>query len=341
MFKFKHQFAGIYHHWKGNDDECFYPLRTFYNRIWKIIDRSNFFINPTLSLPFVSDESTKCTGTSKKILKEFRVDEEMFSDDSIDVNKLYGFNELSYHTDFTYDICFDEIVSCKFETFIRRFENILSFIRKATSTFVEDKGEFDFYDMRFDEPKKINSSPFYTSLSTFNQDSYVKVYSTLFPDKAPEISHDDNWSSAQLRRQRSNLDFELMVKNGLKRCAEDDLKPEIKLIDTVDKPYFDYFGADKGKIVLSFAMIDMKFPEKEVDLAQIDYMIATKMIPVFPRQYFSAIEPVFIIRCPNKLVADDRKQALDNKSYGRRRSSGQGEYAYYDDDHKSRWHDRE
>lgn len=101
-----------------------------------------------------------------------------------------------------------------------------------------------------------------------------------------------------------------MVKNGLKRCAEDDLKPEIKLIDTVDKPYFNYFGADKGKTVLSFAMIDMKFPEKEVDLAQIDYMIATKMIPVFPRQYFSAIEPVFIIRCPNKLVAEDRKKAM-------------------------------
>ena len=36
----------------------------------------------------------------------------------------------------------------------------------------------------------------------------------MFPDKAPEISHDDNWSSAQLRRQRSNLDFELMVKKN-------------------------------------------------------------------------------------------------------------------------------
>lgn len=52
----------------------------------------------------------------------------MFSDDSIDVNKLYGYNELSYHTDFTYDICFDEIVPCKFETFIRRFDNLLSSI---------------------------------------------------------------------------------------------------------------------------------------------------------------------------------------------------------------------
>lgn len=71
MIKFKHQFAGIYHHWKGNDDECFYPLRTFYNRIWKIIDRSNFFINPSLSLPFVSDESTKINGTQKKINDEF------------------------------------------------------------------------------------------------------------------------------------------------------------------------------------------------------------------------------------------------------------------------------
>lgn len=111
--------------------------------------------------------------------------------------------------------------------------------------------------MRFDEPKKLNSYCFYTTLSTFNQESYVKVYSTLFPEKAPQISHDENWSAAQLRRQRSNLDFEQMVKNGLRRCAEDDLKPEIKLIDTVDKPYFDYFGADKGKTVLSFAMIEM------------------------------------------------------------------------------------
>ena len=52
---------------------------------------SNFFINPSLSLPFVSDKENE----KKFTAGEFRVTKEQFDDEVIDINKLYGFNELS------------------------------------------------------------------------------------------------------------------------------------------------------------------------------------------------------------------------------------------------------
>ena len=164
------------------------------------------------------------------------------------------------------------------------------------------------------------------------------MYSVFRPEKAADMKHDEHWGGAVLRRQRSNLNFETIVKNGLVKASQSDLHPECKLIDTVDKPYFDYF-ADKGNNALSFAMIDMKFPEQTIDVAQIDFMIATTMIPLFPKGYFSAVTPVFIIRTPNKLVMDDRKKAQKN-SYGSYKSSGNGEYANYSE-HKNIWYERD
>ena len=105
---------------------------------------SNFFINPSLSLPFVSDK-----GHEKKFTAgEFRVTKEQFDDEAIDINSLYGFNELSYHTDFTYDICFDCIVNCSFSGFITKLDRILAVLDRVTHYFTEDRGEMDLYDMR-------------------------------------------------------------------------------------------------------------------------------------------------------------------------------------------------
>jgi hypothetical protein len=68
-----------------------------------------------VSLPSARD----CNGKNDndKKMRPFTVTWDMLEDDAIDINKRYGYNEISDSTIFTYEITFDGIIKCSFKRF--------------------------------------------------------------------------------------------------------------------------------------------------------------------------------------------------------------------------------
>ena len=125
-FVLKTTYGGIYHHWRGHDPH-YYPLRTIYKKIYKVLERTAFLKNPTLSLPFMTDanyENWKKNGRSNK-MEARQIEPDEFSDTSLDVNSIYGFNEISEDTEFIYNINFWGIPKCSFKRFIYKMDEIL------------------------------------------------------------------------------------------------------------------------------------------------------------------------------------------------------------------------
>ena len=159
--EFKSRYSGIYYHWRGHD-EHFYPLKTIYKKIYRVLERQTLLIEPSLSLPYMSD------GNNKIEARQIELDE--FSDNSIDVNSIYKFNELSYDTIFTFRIDFRGIRNCSFQGFIRNLDEILMRLQRAIEVFNTDYGEIRIIDNL--NPNN-RSYQLYTKISTSSEDTYL------------------------------------------------------------------------------------------------------------------------------------------------------------------------
>lgn len=60
-------------------------------------------------------------------------------------------------------------------------------------------------------------------------------------------------------------------------------------------------------------MVDLEFPEKEVDLVDIDEMVYTNLPQYFPKRFMSVATPVFMFRCFNKITRKDRDEAKEEQ----------------------------
>lgn len=161
-FVLKTTYGGINHHWRGHDPH-YYPLRTIYKKIYKVLERTAFLKNPTLSMPFMTDpnyENWKKSNYSNK-MEQRQIEPSEFSDKSLDVNSIYGFNEISDCTEFIYNINFCGIPKCSFKRFIHKMDEILQGIYRAIHVFKNDTGEIkEFIDNRHPD-RRIWHSPLY------------------------------------------------------------------------------------------------------------------------------------------------------------------------------------
>ena len=308
MFKFITQFHGIKHHWRG-DDECFYPVKTIYTKICRIVDKCNLLIEPRVSLPYARD----CNGhnDNDKKMRPFTVTWDMLEDDAIDINKRYGYNEISDSTIFTYEITFDGIIKCSFKRFCEWIDRLAVALHSAIRIFPEDGGELQFWERQENgEYKDVAYSRIYTSVSTIPEDMYSKMYMELLPEK--DIPQDQYKSSLWIKKERCKIDLDTIAKNALQHMAANcPLKPRVKLLYTVNTPFpYRVWNSDKP---CSFIMVDLEFPEKEVDLVDIDEMVYTNLPQYFPKRFMSVATPVFMFRCFNKITRKDRDEAKEEQ----------------------------
>ena len=336
-FVLKTTYCGINHHWKGHDPH-FYPLKTIYKRIYKVLERTAFLKNPTLSMPFMTDANYENWGKNKMKNKMERrqIETSEFSDESLDINSIYGFNEISDNTEFIYNINFYGIPKCcSFRRFIYKMDELLQGIYRAIHIFNDDNGEImEFKDNRQPD-KRIWHSPLYLQCSTKPQESYAKIYKVLLPEQELTEEESDRNSYETLIRQRTNVDIDAIVAYGVKEAmAEADPQPIIKVHDNFNIPLYNpqrlYF--DGREKLLSFIVADLTYPGlKEIDLTHIDWMVAHYLVTKFPIKYFSCALPTFIFRVPIKVVEKDKNNSYDAKERGRRSSytESHGEFATY------------
>lgn len=89
------------------------------------------------------------------------------------------------------------------------------------------------------------------------------------------------------------------------------LKPKVKLLYTVNVPFpYRVWNSPKP---CSFIMVDLEFPENEVDLVDIDEMVYTNLPQYFPKRFMSVATPVFMFRCFNKINRKDRDEAKEEQ----------------------------
>ena len=258
-FRFKTEFTGINDHWRGND-ECYYPVKKVYDRICEVLDRSGLLAGDVIvALPHVSDDNNK--------IEEFDVTEKQMHEGEIEVNSLYGYNEISNDTVFTYDIYFDKMIRCSFQSFCYRLERMIAGLGKAIKVLPRDKGELIFYklDKETREYKTVYpASSLYTSLSTTPTKTYVAIYrECVDPTQDLKSKEDDKF----IEDVRLDVDLDAIARTAIRRAVENcELHPEIKLLYTVNVPYVQSLRQrwNSGK-PCSFIVMDLKFPEKEVD----------------------------------------------------------------------------
>ena len=324
MLKFITSFCGINYHWR-EVDPCFYPVESIYKRICHVLDRTGLLIDPRVSLPTARD----CNGKNNndKKMKPFTVTDDMFGDDTIDINALYGWNELSDSTTFTYDITFEGIVPCSFKQFHAKFDRMVEALGKAIKIFPKDRGELQFWVKQENgEYKDATYSRIYTDVSTFPGNMYTKMYNILLPDRTiPEEQSDaEEW----MKKERCKVDLDSIVRNALNYMAEHSpLKPQVKLLYTVNAPFG--YRVWNSPRPCSFILADLKFPTNEVDLVDIDEMIYTTLPKFFPKRFMSVVTPVFLFRCPNKIVRTDRDEAKEKQDRYRTKDTIYSDRASY------------
>lgn len=324
MFKFITSFHGINHHWRG-DDPCFYPVKTIYTKICRIVDKCNLLIEPRVSLPTARD----CNGKNDndKKMRPFTVTWDMLEDDTIDINKRYGYNEISNSTDFTYDITFDGIINCSYKRFCEWIDRLAVALGGAVKVFPEDGGELQFWVRQENgEYKDVTYSRIYTSVSTIPEKMYSKMYMELLPDK--DIPQEQYKNEEWIKRQRCNIELDAIAKNALRYMASNcPLKPKVKLLYTVNTPYpYRVWNSPKP---CSFVLADLEFPEKEVDLVDIDEMVYTSLPQFFPKRFMSVATPVFLFRCFNKITRKDRDEGKEQIMYYNGHDTVRTDRAYY------------
>ena len=128
-------------------------------------------------------------------------------------------------------------------------------------------------------------------------------------DSERELSVDRN--SHFLEDIRFDVNLDAIARKAIRKAMENcELHPRIKLLYTLNVPYLQWTRRrwNSGK-PCSFIVMDLEFPEKEVDQAQIDCMVFKNMPQCFPTGYLAQATPVFVFRCPNKIVHTDFEEA--------------------------------
>lgn len=335
-FVLKTKYCGINYHWAGHDPH-FYPLKTIYKRIYKVLDRTAFLKNPTLSMPFMTDANYENWGKNnmKNKMEQRQIELSEFSDESLDVNSIYGYNEISNDTEFIYNINFCGIPKCSFRRFIHKMDEILQGIYRAIHIFNNDNGEITEFKDNRQPDKRIWHNPLYLQCSTKPQESYAKIFKVLRPEAELTEDEMDSHSHDTLLRQRTNIDIEAVVAYGTKDAMVNaDPHPVIKIHDAFNVPLYspEHWQFDGRNPLLSFIVADLTYPGlKEVDLTHIDWMVARYLALKFPMKYFSCAVPTFIFRVPIKVTENDKKESYDSKKHGRRSSytESDGEFAVY------------
>ncbi len=183
-------------------------------------------------------ENWKKNGRSNK-MEARQIEPDEFSDDSLNINSIYGYNEISQDTEFIYNINFWGIPKCSFKRFIYKMDEILQGIYRAIHIFNNDTGEIkQFIDNRHPD-EKIWHSILYCQCSTMPQDAYAKIFRVLQPEQQLTDEEADRNSKESLFRQRTNIDIEAIVAYGVREAMSDaDPHPVIKVHDAFNVPFY-------------------------------------------------------------------------------------------------------